>query len=140
MLNILNITKKVLKNKSSKLKDGFYIGIETRYDEYLENPSDNNLSKLRYELTLVEPTDSILLAIDEIDVLLSINKPEPVEPIQQITHWLAKYVELSNQFFEDNNMLMFEYWKGQVFGTVKTAELLLGKDNFDGSYYLKQLY
>jgi hypothetical protein len=140
MLSILNIIKKILENKSTKRKDGYYIGIESRYNEYLDNPSDTNLSKLRYELTLVEPTDSILLAINEIDDFSSINeKVKDVEPIQQIYYWLAKYVELSNHFFDDNNMPMFEYWKGQVFGIVKTAELLLGKDKIDKSYYLNQL-
>lgn len=58
---------------------------------------------------------------------------------QQITHWLINYVELANKFNEEGNKELTEYWKGQVFGTVKTAELILGKENVDYSWYLKQL-
>lgn len=58
---------------------------------------------------------------------------------QQITHWLSNYVELANKFNEEGNKELAEYWKGQVFGTVKTTELILGKENVDFSWYLRQL-
>lgn len=66
---MLNSIKEILKTKNKNREDGFYIGIESRYNEYLENPTYVNLSKLRYELTLVTPKDIIIDAIAEIDNL-----------------------------------------------------------------------
>lgn len=55
----------------------------------------------------------------------------------QIIHWLNAFIKTSNNFDEDGNKPLSEYWKGQVMGICKMITLL--ELDIDGSYYLNQL-
>jgi hypothetical protein len=56
----------------------------------------------------------------------------------QTLHYLENFIELANNFFNDGNMELYNYWKGQVMGICKMCTLL--ELDIDTKYYLQRLF
>jgi len=57
---------------------------------------------------------------------------------QQVQHWLIEFSKLSVKFSDENDKVLSDYWKGQVMGICKVADLI--NSGIDTKYYLSQLY
>lgn len=40
---------------------------------------------------------------------------------QQLQHFMQEFTKLANSFFEEGNMELAQYWKGQVMGIANTS-------------------
>ncbi len=56
---------------------------------------------------------------------------------KQAEHWLTEFTALSEKFFDEGDKKLSDYWKGQVMGICKMADLIDSK--IDTHYYLNQL-
>lgn len=56
---------------------------------------------------------------------------------EQTIHHLEKFTELANSFWQENDMELYNYWKGQVMGICKVISAY--EIDIDSEYYLKQL-
>ena len=56
---------------------------------------------------------------------------------QQIVHWFSEFIEIANNFWKEDNIELFNYWKGQVMGLSKMVNLL--ELDIDTDYYLKKM-
>lgn len=55
----------------------------------------------------------------------------------QTEHYFISFIKLANDFFNDGNMELYNYWKGQVMGISKMCNLL--NLDIDTKYYLNQM-
>lgn len=60
-----------------------------------------------------------------------------LEEKNQIEHYLLMAVERSNEFYKQDNIVLSEYWKGQVYGVIKVVNVL--QLNIDTNYWLTKL-
>lgn len=61
----------------------------------------------------------------------------PLTVKSQIEHFFKEFTRLANAFWTDGNMVLFNYWKGQVIGMSKVVNQI-GID-IDTDYWLKQI-
>jgi len=55
----------------------------------------------------------------------------------QIEHFFKEFTRLANLFWNDGDMILFNYWKGQVMGMAKVVNKI-GMD-IDTDYWLRQI-
>ncbi len=60
------------------------------------------------------------------------------EKRQQVQHFLTEGCRKANEFDDQNNQVLKEYWKGQVMGMIKIIHLF-DEGGIETSFYLKQL-
>ena len=60
------------------------------------------------------------------------------EKNQQIRNFLTEGCRRANEFADQNNNVLKEYWKGQVMGMIKIVHIF-NEGDIETSFYLKQL-
>jgi len=60
-----------------------------------------------------------------------------MENLHQIKNYLAEASRRANDFADQNNVELMEYWKGQVLGMIKIINLL--ELDINTEFYIKQI-
>lgn len=121
--------------------------------------SGNEIIKLIEHIDDDDINDDVDILVDKFFIIIKKDKPVNEEKLiytdysealkgfsdfmtnrqkKQTEHYLNSFIELANTFFNENNMELYNYWKGQVFGITKMCTLL--ELNIDTKYYLNLLY
>ena len=61
----------------------------------------------------------------------------PLTAKPQIEHFFKEFTRLANSFWNDGDMVLYNYWKGQAMGMSKVVNQI-GLD-IDTDYWLKQI-
>lgn len=102
------------------------VGEEIAFDDPLPN---------RHNLTAYVCKQHFDLILRNNDCKGDVDVRDKAKP--QIEHFFKKFTRLANEFFNDNDMVLFNYWKGQVMGMSKVVNQLGLDINTD--YWLKQI-
>ena len=62
-----------------------------------------------------------------------------MENKEQIRNYLSESCRRANEFEDQNNQVLKEYWKGQVIGMIKIIKLIDLNQEINTEFYLKQI-